>query len=124
MVNTPSSSAAAEEDGYGKWPIKELKRFLGERGVDASNIVEKMDLVAQVRKVAAQGPEGAPAQEFSAPGGREGTGVQGYVFDPHSGYFSNPETGMYYDASSGAYYQAASGKWFRKEGDSFVEFHN
>ena len=33
---------------YCAWPIKELRRFLTERGKDPSSIVEKADLVAQV----------------------------------------------------------------------------
>ncbi len=45
----PSSAAKeAEQVDYSTWPIKELRRFLTERGVDASGIVEKADLVAQV----------------------------------------------------------------------------
>lgn len=45
----PSSAAKeAEQVDYATWPIKELRRFLTERGVDASGIVEKADLVAQV----------------------------------------------------------------------------
>lgn len=42
---------------------------------DADGFVEKADLIARVKEVAAQGPEGeAPA---------------GYVFDPATGYFLN-----------------------------------
>jgi hypothetical protein len=33
---------------YSSWPIKELRRFLTERGQDPSGIVEKDDLVAKV----------------------------------------------------------------------------
>lgn len=39
---------AAEEVDYGSWPIKELRRFLIERGQDPTGIVEKNDLVAKV----------------------------------------------------------------------------
>ena len=56
MLNGSSSAAAAtssaakqaEPMDYATWPIKELRRFLAERGVDSSGIVEKGDLVAQV----------------------------------------------------------------------------
>ena len=55
MLNGSSSAAAmlatksgAEQADYAAWPIKELRRFLTERGVDSSGIVEKADLVAQV----------------------------------------------------------------------------
>ncbi len=34
---------------YASWPIKELRRFLTERGQDPAGIVEKADLVARVR---------------------------------------------------------------------------
>jgi len=45
-----AAAAAAAGDGvdYSSWPVKELRRFLTERGADSSNIVEKGDLVAQV----------------------------------------------------------------------------
>ena len=39
---------AAEEVDYASWPIKELRRFLTERGSDAAGIVDKADLVAKV----------------------------------------------------------------------------
>jgi hypothetical protein len=44
------TAAAAEAEGvdYSSWPVKELRRFLKERGVDSSSIVEKGDLVNQV----------------------------------------------------------------------------
>ena len=44
------SAAAREAEGvdYSTWPVKELRRFLTERGINASGIVEKADLVAQV----------------------------------------------------------------------------
>ena len=56
MLDGSSSSAAAqlsaapeaEQVDYSAWPIKELRRFLTERGQDPSGIVEKADLVAQV----------------------------------------------------------------------------
>ncbi len=56
MLNGSSSAAAAirsaapeaEQVDYSTWPIKELRRFLTERGRDHSGIVEKADLVAQV----------------------------------------------------------------------------
>lgn len=46
-----AAAGAAEGEGvdYSIWPVKELRRFLTERGVDSSSIVEKGDLVNQVR---------------------------------------------------------------------------
>lgn len=38
----------AEQVDYRTWPVKELRRFLTERGEDPSGIVEKNDLVAKV----------------------------------------------------------------------------
>lgn len=42
------STAAAVEVEYSSWPVKELRRFLTERGVDSSSIVEKHELVDKV----------------------------------------------------------------------------
>ena len=44
---------------YASWPIKELRRFLTERGEDSSGCTEKAELAAKVRAVAERGPEGA-----------------------------------------------------------------
>lgn len=45
---TYSAAKEAEQVDYATWPIKELRRFLTERGVDTVGVVEKADLVAQV----------------------------------------------------------------------------
>jgi CD2 antigen cytoplasmic tail-binding protein 2 len=50
---TPAAAAAAAEPDvvdYSSWPVKELRRFLTERGVDSSSIVEKGDLVSEVSR--------------------------------------------------------------------------
>ena len=39
---------------YASWPIKELRRFLAERGESAAGITEKAELVAAVQRLAAQ----------------------------------------------------------------------
>lgn len=39
------------EVDYSTWPIKELARFLRERGVDPIGLVEKSDMVAKVTEV-------------------------------------------------------------------------
>ncbi|KAL4436141.1 hypothetical protein ABPG77_005589 [Micractinium sp. CCAP 211/92] len=104
----PAAAAAADETDYSSWPVKELRRFLTERGVDAAGFVEKADLVAKVREVAAQGPEGeAPA---------------GYVFDAATGYYLNSETGMYWDAATGGF--CSGGTWYSWDADKqqFVEW--
>ncbi len=36
---------------YSSWPVKELARFLKERGVDPAGIVEKAELVSKVKEV-------------------------------------------------------------------------
>ena len=43
-------SQEADQVDYSSWPVKELRRFLTERGVDPSSIVEKSDLVSQARQ--------------------------------------------------------------------------
>ena len=53
MMQASGSKGAApdrEADAvdYARWPIKELRRFLTERGADPAGIVEKDDLVAKV----------------------------------------------------------------------------
>ena len=41
----------ATEVDYASWPVKELARFLKERGIDPTGIVEKAELVAKVIEV-------------------------------------------------------------------------
>ena len=36
---------------YSSWPVKELIRFLRERGVDSAGITEKSELVSHVAEV-------------------------------------------------------------------------
>ncbi|PRW60637.1 CD2 antigen cytoplasmic tail-binding 2 [Chlorella sorokiniana] len=106
----PARQQQADETDYSSWPVKELRRFLTERGVDSAGIIEKDDLIAKVKEVAASGPEGeAPA---------------GYTFDAATGYWHSPETGMYWDASSGGFYNPADTKWYSWDGDKqqFVEW--
>jgi CD2 antigen cytoplasmic tail-binding protein 2 len=47
-----AAAAEAAVVDYSSWPVKELRRFLTERGVDSSSIVEKGELVNEV------GPKG------------------------------------------------------------------
>ena len=44
----PEAATAAEADSYAGWPVKELRRFLTERGHDLASIVDKVELVAKV----------------------------------------------------------------------------
>lgn len=46
-------AAAGGSVEYGKWPVKELRRFLQERGVNVAGIVEKEELVSKVKEVCA-----------------------------------------------------------------------
>ncbi|GAB4814666.1 hypothetical protein N2152v2_001712 [Parachlorella kessleri] len=107
-------SAAPAGDGtdYDSWPIKELRRFLTERGQDAAGIIDKADLVTKVKEVAAA--DSAAAAE--AP--------PGYAFDPASGYWYSSESGLYWDASSGGFYNGESGKWYSYDASKqeFVEW--
>ena len=44
-----AAAPAQEADDYASWPVKELRRFLQERGADLGGIVDKSELVAKVR---------------------------------------------------------------------------
>ena len=48
----PAAVQEADRVDYSSWPVKELRRFLTERGVDPSGIVEKNELVSQARQSA------------------------------------------------------------------------
>ncbi|KAL3136915.1 hypothetical protein ABBQ32_006522 [Trebouxia sp. C0010 RCD-2024] len=89
------------EVDYHSWPIKELRRFLTERGMDCAGIVEKRELADKVKEAAAQGPQG---QGAAVPAG--------YAYDPSSGYHYNADTQMYFDSKTGAYYSGADSKWY------------
>lgn len=55
MTQVPAPVMPAAASGnveYGSWPVKELRRFLQERGVDVAGIVEKEELVSKVKEVA------------------------------------------------------------------------
>uniref|UniRef100_A0A7S2VV17 OCRE domain-containing protein n=1 Tax=Chlamydomonas chlamydogama TaxID=225041 RepID=A0A7S2VV17_9CHLO len=97
---------------FSSWPIKELKRYLQEHGVDPSRFVEKSDLAARAGEVeaAAAAESAAQAAVFSAP--------PGYVFDPSTGYFQNAETGLYFDGNTGAYYNGSTGQWLHYDPSS------
>ncbi|PSC74352.1 CD2 antigen cytoplasmic tail-binding 2 [Micractinium conductrix] len=97
----PAPAKVEDQTDYSSWPIKELRRFLSERGVDGAGIVEKAELIAKVKEVAARPAEGeAPA---------------GYSFDPASGLFHSAESGMYWDASTGGFFN--NGKWYSWDAD-------
>ena len=49
--NSVLQAAQVEEVDYSAWPVKELARFLKERGHDPAGLVEKADLVAKVKEV-------------------------------------------------------------------------
>lgn len=44
-----AAAPAQDADDYASWPVKELRRFLQERGMDLGGIVDKSELVAKVR---------------------------------------------------------------------------
>ena len=46
----PVAVQEADQVDYSSWPVKELRRFLTERGADPSGIVEKNELVSQARQ--------------------------------------------------------------------------
>ena len=93
---------------YSSWPIKELRRFLQERGVDPTGIVEKGELVQKVKEAAAV----AAATGKNGGGGSGLTAPAGYSFDPGSGMWHSPESGMYWDSTSGGFYNPSDEKWY------------
>ena len=103
------AAPAQETTDYASWPVKELRRFLQERGHDVTGTVEKADLVAQA--AAAEEPEGGPA-----------VAPTGFQLDPASGYYSNPDTGMYWDSKSGGFCDSSSGRWYTFDGQQYVEW--
>ncbi|WIA19510.1 hypothetical protein OEZ85_004121 [Tetradesmus obliquus] len=105
----PAAAPAAAAVDYSSWPVKELRRFLSERGMDSSSIVEKQELVAMVAKAAESSAAVAPPP--------------GYRFDPSSGFYHSSESGMYWDASSGGFY--SEGKWYSYDeaAGQFVEWN-
>lgn len=113
-VNALQSAARGPEDAtdYGNWPVKELRRFLQERGVDTGGIVEKPELVAKVKEVAAT--QSASREAASAP--------PGYAFDSGSGMYWSAESGMYWDAASKGFYNPADSKWYSYSGGQWVEW--
>lgn len=48
---TPVASSSVALGDYSSWPVKELRRYLSESGVDSSGIVEKEELIAKVNAV-------------------------------------------------------------------------
>ena len=98
---------------YASWPIKELRRFLTERGEDSAGCTEKSELVAKVQKIADRGPEGADEAPV-VPGG--------YMFDVGSSLYFSQESGMYYDPSTQGFFQPSEQKWYKFDGRHFVEW--
>ena len=94
---------------FASWPVKELRRFLQEHGVDTTGIVEKPDLVARAQQASAARSD----VDFAA-------APPGYVFDPSSGYFYNSDTCMYWH-KSGSYYSSSTGLWYSFDGSKFVQ---
>lgn len=121
-TSAPSAAAAAAADDFASWPIKELKRYLTENGVDVSGMVEKGEMVARAREAAARGPlvngggaAPSPANAASVP--------PGYDFhDPSTGYYWSSAAGMYFDPSTSGYYQPSMQKWFVFKDGTFVEW--
>uniref|UniRef100_A0A1D1ZPP3 OCRE domain-containing protein n=1 Tax=Auxenochlorella protothecoides TaxID=3075 RepID=A0A1D1ZPP3_AUXPR len=107
----PAAEASAAAH-YAAWPIKELRRFLTERGQDPRGIVEKDELVARVAAAAAEMAAAVP------------TPPQGYVYDPASKFWYSAASGMHWDAKSGGFYSGESGKWYVWDASSqqFVEW--
>jgi len=112
MVVAAVQENEKEEDktDYSSWPIKELRRFLEERGVDPSGIVEKGELVAKVLEASTRGNKGSLGKAAAA--AVHAQAPAGYAFDPSSGMWHSAESGMFWDSNTGGFYNPADGKWY------------
>lgn len=117
----PPAQAKPEPDttDYDSWPIKELRRYLAERGADAAGAVEKADLVARVREVAAAAPA---ARGDAKSGGGAVRAPPGYAFDPGSKMWFSQDSGMFWDPASGGFYNPQDSKWYSWANGSWVEW--
>ena len=123
-----AAPVAVDTTDYASWPIKELRRYLTERGIvrctgsprvsthaclkcrlvnfqtlptvqSAAGIVDKGDLVAKVKDSAASTAQAA----YPVP--------PGYAYDAPSGLWYSADSAMYFDTRSGGFCDA-SGKWY------------
>ena len=92
---------AKDEVDFGSWPILELKRFLMERNIDCSSVVEKHELVQKAQEATQSATQ---SRSYQAP--------DGFVYHPDSGYFYNAESGLYYDGPSRCFYDPRTTKWY------------
>jgi CD2 antigen cytoplasmic tail-binding protein 2 len=128
-VETEAGAAAGKgnEVDYSRWPIKELRRFLTERRVDTSGIVEKGELVAKVKEAAAVAGGNAGGINVGKVAGETKTQAPaGYVLDPSSGMWHSTESGMYWDSNSGGFYNPGDEKWysFNSADGQWIEWAN
>lgn len=107
-INPKNANRNGDETDFSSWPIKELRRFCKEKGVNVDDIVEKSDLIEKTKEAASRIPITAAR---IVPGERDQP-PPGYVFDSKSKYYFSQESGMYWDAHSGGFYNPTDGKWY------------
>mmetsp|Transcript_20692 Transcript_20692/g.57435 ORF Transcript_20692/g.57435 Transcript_20692/m.57435 type:complete len:445 (-) Transcript_20692:441-1775(-) len=96
-----AAGAVAASSGYtdmSTLPVKELQKFLQDRGVDVTGVLEKAELVEKAKAVS-QVPEG-------------------YVYHAESGYYWGDQDSMYCEAISGGFYNPVTQKWFHRDPES------
>jgi len=98
-------SEEEKEEDFDSWPVSELKRFLKERNVDCSTVVEKSDLIQKAKQV---GKPSLRSSAYRAPAG--------FVYHSESGYFYSADKGLYYDGASRCTYDPRTQKWTDERG--------
>ncbi len=81
---------------------------------DATGFVEKSELVAKIKEVAASEKPTAGAASSNAP--------PGYAFDPTSSMWWSSDSGMYWDPKSGGFYNPSDSKWYSYVDGAWVEW--
>ena len=112
--NDDERKDGAKEEGvaYSSWSIKELRKFLTDRAIDPTGIIEKRELVEKVKEASAAGVTAqVPTQKASgaAPPPRA---PPGYSYDPSTQMWFSRESNMYWDSKSGGFYNPSDQLWY------------
>ena len=96
-------------DDFKDWPLKELRRFIEERGDDIRKYTDKDQLLERVVELANSGPAGASDADAAA---AAAVLPAGYALDPGTGYYWNGVEQLYYDTKTRMFGVPATGQWF------------
>ena len=97
MFADDSKQEGQQQEDFSSWPVKDLKKFLEDKGIDSHMYVEKAELVAEAARAACLGQRSHPVP-------------LGYSYDAESGYWYSSEQSMYFDQASGLYYR--NERWY------------